>query len=160
MHRRSNGRLDSSLTGWPRFSRIEARSSCRSPRGGTFLFWPADPDLFAMAEPLAPNPAASSSLLPTYARIDVAFERGEGCWLETNDGRRFLDFGAGIAVCCLGHSHPHLVGALTEQAQKLWHVSNLFRIPEAERLASRLVANTFADYVFFTNSGAEALEGA
>lgn len=113
-----------------------------------------------MADLNAPPPAATSALLPTYARIDVAFAHGEGCWLATTDGRRFLDFGAGIAVCCLGHSHPHLVGALIDQGRKLWHVSNLFCIPEAERLAQRLTENSFADYVFFTNSGAEALEGA
>ena len=95
-----------------------------------------------------------------YARADVAFARGEGCWLEATNGQRYLDFGAGIAVCCLGHSHPHLVEALITQGRKLWHVSNLFRIPEAERLAARLVDASFADYVFFTNSGAEALEGA
>jgi acetylornithine/N-succinyldiaminopimelate aminotransferase len=113
-----------------------------------------------MAEPHVTPAGNASALLPTYARIDVAFARGEGCWLEATDGRRFLDFGAGIAVCCLGHSHPHLVQALIDQGQKLWHVSNLFHIPEAERLAQRLVDNSFADYVFFTNSGAEALEGA
>lgn len=113
-----------------------------------------------MAESQVSSSGSVSALLPTYARIDVAFERGEGCWLETTDGRRFLDFGAGIAVCCLGHSHPHLVKALMDQGQKLWHVSNLFRIPEAEKLAQRLVDNSFADFVFFTNSGAEALEGA
>jgi acetylornithine/N-succinyldiaminopimelate aminotransferase len=113
-----------------------------------------------MAEPFATSAETTSPLLPTYARIDVAFARGEGCWLEATDGRRFLDFGAGIAVCCLGHSHPHLVNALIEQGQKLWHVSNLFRVPEAERLAQRLVDASFADFVFFTNSGAEALEGA
>ena len=90
----------------------------------------------------------------------MAFARGEGCWLEATNGQRYLDFGAGIAVCCLGHSHPHLVEALITQGRKLWHVSNLFRIPEAERLAARLVDASFADYVFFTNSGAEALEGA
>ncbi len=100
----------------------------------------------------------NSPLLPTYARADVAFERGEGPWLMTRDGERYLDFGAGIAVNALGHAHPHLVRALTEQAGKLWHTSNLFRIPEGERLAQRLVDNTFADTVFFTNSGAEALE--
>ena len=106
------------------------------------------------------HPVQGSALLPTYSRADVAFARGEGCWLEATDGSRYLDFGAGIAVCCLGHGHPHLVGALIEQGQKLWHVSNLFRIPEAERLAKRLVEASFADYAFFTNSGAEALEGA
>ena len=104
--------------------------------------------------------AAASPLLPTYARADVAFVRGEGVWLEASDGARYLDFGAGIAVCALGHSHPKLVEALTRQGEKLWHVSNLFRIPEAEALGQRLVDATFADYVFFTNSGAEAVEGA
>ncbi len=97
-------------------------------------------------------------VLPTYARIDLEFERGEGCWLVTKDGRRYLDFTAGIAVNILGHAHPVLVAALTEQAGKLWHISNLFRIPEGERLAKRLTDATFADTVFFTNSGAEALE--
>ena len=100
----------------------------------------------------------NSSLLPTYARIDLAFERGDGVWLQATDGTRYLDFGAGIAVASLGYSHPHLVAALIEQGRKLWHTSNLFRIPDGERLAQRLVEATFADYVFFTNSGAEALE--
>lgn len=100
----------------------------------------------------------SSSLLPTYARADVAFETGEGAWIVAANGERYLDFGAGIAVNALGHAHPHLVAALTEQARKLWHTSNLFRIPEGERLAERLTQATFADRVFFTNSGAEALE--
>lgn len=98
------------------------------------------------------------ALMPTYARADLAFERGEGAYLYTADGRRFLDFAAGIAVNSLGHSHPHLVEALTSQAQKLWHVSNLYRIPEGERLARRLTEATFADTLFFTNSGAEAVE--
>ena len=80
----------------------------------------------------------SSPLLPTYARADVSFERGEGPWLLGRDGERYLDFGAGIAVNALGHAHPHLVRALTEQAAKLWHTSNLYRIPEGERLAQRL----------------------
>ena len=102
----------------------------------------------------------TSSILPTYARAPVAFERGDGAWLEASDGSRFLDFGAGIAVAVLGHSHPHLVNTLIEQGQKLWHVSNLYKIPPAERLAKRLTDATFADYVFFTNSGAEACEGA
>jgi acetylornithine/N-succinyldiaminopimelate aminotransferase len=102
----------------------------------------------------------TSSLLPTYARIDLAFERGDGPWLIATTGERYLDFGGGIAVAALGYNHPHLVAALTAQAQKLWHTSNLFHIPEAERLADRLVAHSFADRVFFTNSGAEALEGA
>jgi acetylornithine/N-succinyldiaminopimelate aminotransferase len=97
--------------------------------------------------------------MPTYARADIAFERGEGVWLHADNGRRYLDFGGGIAVSSVGHSHPHLVKALTEQAQKLWHTSNVYRIPEGERLAARLSDLTFADVVFFTNSGAEALEG-
>src|SRR5829696_5039816 len=104
--------------------------------------------------------AVSSPLLPIYARADLAFERGEGAWLMTPDGERYLDFGAGIAVNALGHAHPHLVKALTEQASKIWHSSNLFQIPEGERLAQRLVDSTFADFVFFTNSGAEANEAA
>ncbi len=99
-------------------------------------------------------------LMPNYARTELAFERGEGCWLVTADGRRVLDFGAGIAVNALGHSHPHLVAALTEQAQKLWHVSNLHNVPAAETLAKRLTEATFADSVLFCNSGAEANEGA
>jgi acetylornithine/N-succinyldiaminopimelate aminotransferase len=101
----------------------------------------------------------TSSLLPTYARAEIAFERGEGAWLTSATGERFLDFGGGIAVASLGYSHPHLVAALIEQGQKLWHTSNLFEIPQAERLAGRLTAASFADYVFFTNSGAEAVEG-
>jgi acetylornithine/N-succinyldiaminopimelate aminotransferase len=97
-------------------------------------------------------------LLPTYARVDLAFERGEGAWLWGTDGKRYLDFTAGVAVNALGHSHPRLVDALTEQAKKLWHVSNLYRIPEGERLAERLCEASFADTVFFSNSGAEAME--
>jgi len=100
----------------------------------------------------------ASHILPTYARVDLAFERGEGAWLIATNGDRYLDFASGIAVNVLGHAHPRLVAALTEQAQKLWHVSNLYRIPEAERLADRLCEVSFADTVFFTNSGAEALE--
>ena len=100
----------------------------------------------------------NSHLLPTYARVDLAFERGEGAWLITADGERYLDFTSGVAVNALGHAHPHMVAALTEQAQKLWHVSNLYRIPESERLADRLCALSFADTVFFQNSGAEAIE--
>jgi acetylornithine/N-succinyldiaminopimelate aminotransferase len=99
-------------------------------------------------------------LMPNYARSDLAFERGEGCWLVTAGGRRVLDFGSGIAVNSLGHAHPALVEALTEQAKKLWHVSNLHQVPEGERLAKRLVEATFADSVLFCNSGAEANEGA
>jgi acetylornithine/N-succinyldiaminopimelate aminotransferase len=101
-----------------------------------------------------------SHLLPTYARVDLAFERGEGPWLTTKNGDRYLDFAGGVAVNILGHAHPALVAALNAQAAKVWHVSNLYRIPEAERLADRLCAKTFADLVFFCNSGAEAMEGA
>ena len=96
--------------------------------------------------------------MPTYARSDITFERGEGAYLYADDGRRYLDFSSGIAVTALGHSHPHLVAALKAQAEKLWHVANLYQIPEQERLAERLVANSFADTVFFNNAGAEALE--
>nr|WP_210278744.1 aspartate aminotransferase family protein [Microvirga flocculans] len=99
-------------------------------------------------------------MLPVFARTDLSFEKGEGAWLYGRDGERYLDFGAGIAVNALGHAHPHLVQALTEQASKVWHTSNLFQIPEGERLAQRLVDNTFADVVFFSNSGAEANEAA
>jgi acetylornithine/N-succinyldiaminopimelate aminotransferase len=97
-------------------------------------------------------------LMPTYARADLAFERGEGAWLVGTDGRRYLDFAGGVAVNSLGHAHPRLLATITEQAAKVWHVSNLFRIPEAERLAERLIATSFADTVFFANSGAEAME--
>ncbi|MBV8662423.1 MAG: aspartate aminotransferase family protein [Hyphomicrobiales bacterium] len=102
----------------------------------------------------------SSAIVPVYARADVAFERGDGCWLISTTGERYLDFGAGIAVASLGYSHPHLVEALTTQAAKLWHTSNLFQMPEGERLAHRLADATFADLVFFTNSGVEANEAA
>jgi acetylornithine/N-succinyldiaminopimelate aminotransferase len=97
-------------------------------------------------------------VLPTYARADIAFVRGEGASLYAEDGTRYLDFGGGIAVNALGHAHPHLVKTLTEQAAKLWHTSNLYRIPDQERLAKRLVDATFADTVFFGNSGVEAIE--
>jgi len=102
--------------------------------------------------------ALTSHLLPTYARADLAFERGEGAWLIATNGDRYLDFASGVAVNALGHAHPHLVAAITEQARKVWHVSNLYRIPEAERVAERLCAASFADAVFFCNSGAEAME--
>ena len=100
------------------------------------------------------------ALMPTYARADLAFEHGEGAWLVTADGRRYLDFGAGIATSSLGHAHPHLVAAIADQAGRVMHVSNLYRVPQAERLARRLVESSFADSVFFCNSGAEANEGA
>lgn len=97
-------------------------------------------------------------VLPTYARANLEFERGEGPYLFTADGTRYLDFCAGIAVNALGYSHPALIAALTEQAGKVWHLSNIYRIPGQEKLAKQLVEATFADTVFFTNSGAEALE--
>jgi acetylornithine/N-succinyldiaminopimelate aminotransferase len=96
--------------------------------------------------------------LPTYARVDLAFARGEGAWLISTTNERYLDFSGGVAVNVLGHAHPRLLAALNEQAQKVWHVSNLYRVPEAERLADRLCAASFADLVFFCNSGAEAME--
>jgi acetylornithine/N-succinyldiaminopimelate aminotransferase len=98
------------------------------------------------------------SVLPTYNRAPIAFVKGEGSWLIAEDGRRYLDLGSGIAVNALGHAHPALVATLTEQAQKLWHVSNVYTIPEQERLAKLLTDNTFADTVFFTNSGTETAE--
>jgi acetylornithine/N-succinyldiaminopimelate aminotransferase len=100
----------------------------------------------------------TSHLLPVFARVDLAFEKGEGAWLHATNGERYLDFGTGIAVSALGHNHPHLTKALTEQIGRVWHVSNLYKIPEGERLAERLCAASFADTVFFTNSGAEAVE--
>jgi len=97
-------------------------------------------------------------VLPTYARANLEFERGEGPYLYTADGTRYLDFGAGIAVNVLGYSNPKLIKALVEQANKVWHLSNIYRIPGQEKLARQLIDATFADTVFFTNSGAEALE--
>jgi len=99
-----------------------------------------------------------ASVLPTYNRAPLTFVKGEGTWLIEADGRRFLDLGAGIAVNALGHAHPALVKALTDQAQALWHTSNLYHIPQQEALADRLVAETFADTAFFCNSGTEACE--
>ncbi len=98
------------------------------------------------------------SVLPTYSRAPLNFESGEGSWLVEADGRRFLDLGAGIAVNCLGHAHPALVDALTTQAGKLWHTSNLYQIPQQQALADKLVEHSFADTVFFTNSGTESCE--
>ncbi|MBL4787640.1 MAG: aspartate aminotransferase family protein [Kordiimonadaceae bacterium] len=97
-------------------------------------------------------------ILPTYGRQPVAFERGEGMYLFDTDGKKYLDFYAGIGVMCLGHSHPTLVNALIEQGKKLWHTANTYQIPEGEKLAQRLVDASFADTVFFTNSGAESIE--
>ena len=102
----------------------------------------------------------SKALMSNYGERTLAFEKGEGAYLYSTDGRRFLDFASGIAVTALGHCHPHLVAALQEQAGKLWHTSNLFRIPAQERLAERLAAHSFADKSFFCNSGVEAFEGA
>ena len=102
----------------------------------------------------------SNALMSNYGERTLAFERGEGAYLYSTDGRRFLDFASGIAVTALGHCHPHLVAALKAQTETLWHTSNLFRIPGQERLAERLAANSFADRVFFCNSGVEAFEGA
>ncbi len=99
-----------------------------------------------------------TAVMPTYGRWDVAVDHGEGCYLYATDGRKFLDFTSGIAVTSLGHCHPYLIEAVTAQAKKLWHVSNLFQIPGQQKLAERLVAHSFADTVFFNNSGAEAVE--
>jgi acetylornithine/N-succinyldiaminopimelate aminotransferase len=98
------------------------------------------------------------ALLPTYNRADVAFVRGEGSYLFAEDGTRYLDFGSGVAVNSFGHAHPRLAAALSDQAHRLWHTSNVFRVPGQEKLAERLIAGSFADTVFFTNSGAEANE--
>ncbi len=98
------------------------------------------------------------SVLPTYNRADVAFVRGEGAYLFAEDGKRYLDFGAGVAVNAFGHANPKLIAALSEQANRLWHTSNLYRVPGQESLAKKLVEHTFADTMFFTNSGAEACE--
>ena len=103
--------------------------------------------------------SATSHLLPVFARVDLGFESGEGCWLTSTNGERYLDFTSGVAVNALGHCHPHLVAALQEQATKLWHMSNLFKSPDGEKLAARLCEQSFADMVFFCNSGAEAMEG-
>ncbi|MGH6740288.1 MAG: aspartate aminotransferase family protein, partial [Bradyrhizobium sp.] len=103
--------------------------------------------------------SATSHLLPVFARVDLGFSRGEGCYLIATNGDRYLDFTSGVAVNALGHAHPHLVKALQEQATKLWHMSNLFKSPDGEVLASRLCEQSFADFVFFCNSGAEAMEG-
>ncbi|MFT7099342.1 MAG: acetylornithine/N-succinyldiaminopimelate aminotransferase, partial [Rickettsiales bacterium] len=100
----------------------------------------------------------NKSLLPIHSRMNVKFSSGEGVYLFDDEGKKYLDFGAGIAVNSLGHCHPILVEALTTQAKKLWHVSNIYQGKELENLADKLVANTFADHVFFCNSGAESVE--
>jgi acetylornithine/N-succinyldiaminopimelate aminotransferase len=102
--------------------------------------------------------SATSHLLPVFARVDLGFERGEGAWLVATNGDRYLDFTSGVAVNALGHCHPHLVKALQEQSTKLWHMSNLFKSPDGDKLAARLCEQSFADFVFFCNSGAEAME--
>jgi acetylornithine/N-succinyldiaminopimelate aminotransferase len=102
--------------------------------------------------------SATSHLLPVFARVDLGFERGEGVWLVATNGERYLDFTSGVAVNALGHAHPRLVAALQDQAARLWHMSNLFKSPDGERLAARLCEASFADFVFFANSGAEAME--
>jgi acetylornithine/N-succinyldiaminopimelate aminotransferase len=116
----------------------------------------------AKPEPLLIHPNRRrpmiSPVLPSYTRAKLSFVKGEGAWLVEADGRRFLDFGSGIAVMALGHGHPALVQALKDQADKLWHTSNLYTVPEQEALAERLVDHTFADTVFFCNSGTEAAE--
>ena len=110
----------------------------------------------AAAHTTGPSPA----VMATYARQDLVFERGEGSWLVATNGDRYLDFASGVAVNALGHAHPKLIAALSAQAEKLWHTSNLYRVAGQEKLAERLVAATFAEQVFFCNSGAEACEAA
>jgi acetylornithine/N-succinyldiaminopimelate aminotransferase len=142
-----------------------------APKGGTFCFRvaggcvregsraPAALKLAALKpQVIAMTNSATSHLLPVFARVDLGFERGEGAWLVATNGDRYLDFTSGVAVNALGHCHPQLVAALQEQATKLWHMSNLFKSPDGDKLAARLCAQSFADYVFFCNSGAEAME--
>jgi acetylornithine/N-succinyldiaminopimelate aminotransferase len=144
---------------------------CRLRKGGTFCFGPAPEKPRDTPFPWLPDKlqsetiagaamsqTAESHLLPVFARADVAFDRGEGCWLIATNGDRYLDFGSGVAVNGLGHAHPYLVKAMTAQLAKVWHVSNLYKIPDGERLATRLCEASFADVVFFANSGAEAVE--
>ncbi|HEY1722175.1 MAG TPA: aspartate aminotransferase family protein [Magnetospirillaceae bacterium] len=101
----------------------------------------------------------TSAVMPVYSRTDLAFERGEGVYLFDTAGRRYLDYASGVAVTALGHGHPRLLAALTAQMGKVWHTSNIYRVPGQERVAAKLIANSFADTVFFCNSGAEAMEG-
>ncbi len=101
-----------------------------------------------------------SSILKTYNRKKISFSKGEGCYLYSSNGKKYLDFVQGIAVNSLGHSNKHLIKAINKQSKRLWHVSNVFTIPEQEKLAKRLTSKTFADYVLFQNSGAEATEAA
>ena len=103
-------------------------------------------------QPVAPASRPSAAIMPTYARANVVFERGEGAWLISTEGERYLDFASGVAVNALGHAHPRLIAALTEQAGKLWHSSNLYRVAGQERLAERLCQVTFADQVLTSGS--------
>src|SRR5258706_5632213 len=102
--------------------------------------------------------SATSHLLPVFARVDLGFERGEGAWLIATDGERYLDFTSGVAVNALGHAHPYLVAALQEQATRLWHMSNLFRSPDGERLAARLCGPSIADFECFAHYRTAAME--
>src|SRR5258707_14871204 len=102
--------------------------------------------------------SATSHLLPVFARVDLGFERGEGAWLIATDGERYLDFTSGVAVNALGHAHPYLVAALLEQATRLWHMSNLFRSPDGDRLAARLAEQNLPAFGFFATPGPEATE--
>jgi acetylornithine/N-succinyldiaminopimelate aminotransferase len=143
-----------------------------APKGGTFCFRVAGGCVregsralavlsnLAALQPqvIAMTNSATSHLLPVFARVDLGFERGEGAWLVATNGDRYLDFTSGVAVNALGHCHPQLVAALQEQATRLWHMSNLFKSPDGDKLAARLCEQSFADFVFFCNSGAEALE--
>jgi len=131
------------------------------PQGGIFDFWYSLKCSSFCVPGIRQGDASMADISPlfdTYARAPFRFERGEGVWLIAEDGSRYLDFAAGVAVNSLGHAHPHLVSALKDQAEKLWHVSNLYEVPGQEKLSRRLTDATFADKVFFTNSGAEALE--
>src|SRR5215471_3639481 len=119
----------------------------------------SNPERLLTSEVTAMSTSATSHLLPVFARVDLGFTRGEGCYLIATNGDRYLDFTSGVAVNALGHAHPHMVKALQEQATKLWHMSNLFKSPDGEILAARLCEQSFADFVFFCNSGAEAMEG-
>src|SRR3982075_2986606 len=140
-------------------------ATCRPEKAARFVFRGRPSMLAPMRVAAGPNPqvtamtdSATSHLLPVFARADLGFERGEGCWLTATNGDRYLDFTSGVAVNALGHCHPHLIAALQEQATKLWHMSNLFKSPDGEKLAARLCEQSFADLVFFCNSGAEAME--
>src|SRR5271154_2821846 len=119
---------------------------------------PSNPVLYFYFNPFTGVASVFPALLPTYNRTDIAFVRGEGSWLFAEDGKRYLDFGAGIAVNAFGHANPRLLAALTKQAGQLGHTSNIYRVPGQERLSRKLVASTFADTAFFTNSGTEAIE--